>query len=133
MNLDQLIGRLRTDRAFMDCVTEWRTLPATEGRYEPLPDDMGPRLCDVLRARGIHRLYCHQAECFRLAQEGRDFVVVTPTASGKTLCYNLPVVSAILKNNDARALYLFPTKALSADQVSGLYDMIEALGVDIKT
>lgn len=117
----------------MDCVTEWRTLPATEGRYEPLPDDMDPRLCDVLRARGIHRLYCHQAECFRLAQEGRDFVVVTPTASGKTLCYNLPVVSAILKNNDARALYLFPTKALSADQVSGLYDMIEALGVDIKT
>ena len=133
MNLDQLIGRLRTDRAFMDCVTEWRTLPATEGRYEPLPDDMDPRLCDVLRARGIHRLYCHQAECFRLAQEGRDFVVVTPTASGKTLCYNLPVVSAILKNNDARALYLFPTKALSSDQVSGLYDMIEALGVDIKT
>ena len=133
MNLDQLIGRLRTDRAFMDCVTEWRTLPATEGRYEPLPDDMDPRLCDVLRARGIHRLYCHQAECFRLAQEGRDFVVVTPTASGKTLCYNLPVVSAILKNNDARALYLFPTKALSADQVSGLYDMIEALGVGIKT
>lgn len=133
MNLDQLIGRLRTDRAFMDCVTEWRTLPATEGRYEPLPDDMDPRLCDVLRARGIHRLYCHQAECFRLAQEGRDFVVVTPTASGKTLCYNLPVVSAILKSNDARALYLFPTKALSADQVSGLYDMIEALGVDIKT
>lgn len=133
MNLDQLIGRLRADRAFMDCVTEWRTLPATEGRYEPLPDDMDPRLCEVLRARGIHRLYCHQAECFRLAQEGRDFVVVTPTASGKTLCYNLPVVSAILKNNDARALYLFPTKALSADQVSGLYDMIEALGVDIKT
>lgn len=133
MNLDQLIGRLRADRAFMDCVTEWRTLPATEGRYEPLPDDMDPRLCDVLRARGIHRLYCHQAECFRLARQGRDFVVVTPTASGKTLCYNLPVVSAILKNNDARALYLFPTKALSADQVSGLYDMIEALGVDIKT
>ena len=133
MNLDQLIGRLRADRAFMDCVTEWRTLPATEGRYEPLPDDMDPRLCDVLRARGIHRLYCHQAECFRLARQGRDFVVVTPTASGKTLCYNLPVVSAILKSNDARALYLFPTKALSADQVSGLYDMIEALGVDIKT
>ena len=133
MNLDQLIGRLQADRAFMDCVTEWRTLPATEGRYAPLPDDMDPRLCDVLRARGIHRLYCHQAECFRLAQQGRDFVVVTPTASGKTLCYNLPVVSAILKNSDARALYLFPTKALSADQVSGLYDMIEALGVDIKT
>ena len=62
MNLDQLIGRLQADRAFMDCVTEWRTLPATEGRYAPLPDDMDPRLCDVLRARGIHRLYCHQAD-----------------------------------------------------------------------
>lgn len=133
MNIDQLIGRLKADRSFMDCVTEWRTLPASEGRYEPLPDEMDPRLREVLAARGIYRLYCHQAECFRLAREGRDFVVVTPTASGKTLCYNLPVVSAILENNDARALYLFPTKALSADQVSGLYDMIEALGVDIKT
>ena len=119
MNIDQLIGRLKADRSFMDCVTEWRTLPATKGRYEPLPDEMDPRLREVLAARGIHRLYCHQAECFRLAREGRDFVVVTPTASGKTLCYNLPVVSAILENNDARALYLFPTKALSADQVSG--------------
>ena len=58
---------------------------------------------------------------------------MTPTASGKTMCYNLPVLSAILKNEDARALYLFPTKALSADQVSELYDMIEEMGVDIKT
>ena len=90
MNIDQLIGRLKADRSFMDCVTEWRTLPASEGRYEPLLDEMDPRLREVLAARGIHRLYCHQAECFRLAREGRDFVVVTPTASGKTLCYNLP-------------------------------------------
>ena len=132
MNLDQLIPRLKADKTFMDCVTEWRTLPASEGRYVPLPDEMDPRLRQVLDARGIHRLYSHQAECFRLAREKRDFVVVTPTASGKTLCYNLPVVSSILENNDARALYLFPTKALSADQVSGLYDMIEALQVDIK-
>lgn len=132
MNIDQLIGRLQADRAFMDCVTEWRTLSATEGVYAPLPAEMDARLRDVLAARGIHRLYSHQAQCWQLAQQQRDFVVVTPTASGKTLCYNLPVVSAILQNNDARALYLFPTKALSADQVSGLYDMIEALGVDIK-
>lgn len=90
MNLDQLIGRLRTDRAFMDCVTEWRTLPATEGRYEPLPDDMGPRLCDVLRARGIHRLYCHQAECFRLAQEGRDFVWSPPPPAERPCATTCP-------------------------------------------
>ena len=86
----------------------------------------------MLRKRGIYRLYTHQAQSFELAQEKKDFVVVTPTASGKTLCYNLPVLSAILKNEDARALYLFPTKALSADQVSGLYDMIQALDMDIK-
>jgi len=132
MNLDQLIGRLKTDSSFMDCVTEWRTLPATEGSYSPLRDMMDERLKEVLRKRGIYRLYTHQAECYRLAAEKKDFVVVTPTASGKTLCYNLPVVSSILKNEEARALYLFPTKALSADQVSGLYEMIEALGVNIK-
>ncbi len=132
MNLDQLIGRLKADSSFMECVTEWRALPATDGCYAPLPEYMDPRLKDVLRARGIHRLYTHQAECYQLAQEKKDFVVVTPTASGKTLCYNLPVVSTILQNEDARALYLFPTKALSADQVSGLYEMIEALGVNIK-
>lgn len=133
MNLDQLIERLKTDRAFMDCVTEWRTLSATQGHYAPLPQDMDARLAQVLRERGIHRLYSHQAQCWQLARDGKDFVVVTPTASGKTLCYNLPVVASVLRNNNARALYLFPTKALSADQVSGLYDMIEALGVDIKT
>ena len=59
-------------------------------------------------------------------------MVVTPTASGKTMCYNLPILSAILENPDARAIYLFPTKALAADQVSDLYQFIEALGVDIK-
>ena len=118
MNLDQLIGRLRADQSFMDCVTEWRTLPATEGSYAPLPETMDDRIKDVLRARGIHRLYTHQAECYQLAQAKKDFVVVTPTASGKTLCYNLPVVSTILQNEDARALYLFPTKPYSPDNIS---------------
>lgn len=132
MNVDQLIDSLKNDRSFMGCVTHWRTLPATEGRYAPLPEEMDDRLKQILRQKGIHRLYCHQAECYRLSRQKKDYVVVTPTASGKTLCYNLPVVSAILQNPDARALYLFPTKALSADQVSGLYDIIQQLDVDIK-
>ena len=132
MNLDQLLGQLRQNPKFMSCVTHWRTLPATEGKYADFPESMDPRIQEVLRKRGIYRLYTHQAQSFELAQEKKDFVVVTPTASGKTLCYNLPVLSAILKNEDARALYLFPTKALSADQVSGLYDMIQALDMDIK-
>ncbi len=132
MNLDQLIGNLKQDKAFMNCVTEWRTLPATEGKYTNFPAQMDERIQRILRKRGIYRLYTHQAECYELASQGKDFVVVTPTASGKTMCYNLPVVSSILKDPDSRALYLFPTKALSADQVSGLYSMIEELGVDIK-
>ena len=98
MNLDQLIGRLKADSSFMECVTEWRTLPACDGHYVDLPQNMDARLQQILRSKGIHRLYSHQAECWDLAQQKRDFVVVTPTASGKTLCYNLPVVSTILQN-----------------------------------
>ncbi|MBE5777917.1 MAG: DEAD/DEAH box helicase [Clostridiales bacterium] len=132
MNLDQLLNSLRQNRSFMDCVTHWRTLPASDGSYADFPVSMDERIQKVLQKKGIFRLYTHQAESFRLAEEKKDFVVVTPTASGKTLCYNLPVLSAILKNPDARALYLFPTKALSADQVSGLYQMITDLDMDIK-
>ena len=132
MNIDQLIGRLKADPAFMENVTSWVTIPASEGKYADFPSSLDARIREVLIRRGIHRLYTHQAESYKASAEGRDFVVVTPTASGKTLCYNLPVLSAILKNPDARAMYLFPTKALSADQASELYELIEALGVDIK-
>ncbi len=74
----------------------------------------------MLAARGIGRPYIHQARAIGAAVAGKDFVVVTPTASGKTLCYNVPVLDAILKDDAARALYLFPTKALSSDQVAEL-------------
>ncbi|MDO4828035.1 MAG: DEAD/DEAH box helicase [Clostridia bacterium] len=116
----------------MENVTEWRVLPAREAKYAPFPDELDARIVQVLKARGIERLYTHQRQALDCALAGRDFVVVTPTASGKTLCYNLPVLNAILKDNAARALYLFPTKALSSDQVSELYSMVEALGADIK-
>ena len=87
----------------------------------------------MLRGRGYERLYTHQRQAYDAVGEGRDTVVVTPTASGKTLCYNLPVLDRILKDPDARALYLFPTKALAQDQLAELYAMIEALGADIGT
>lgn len=132
MNVDQLIQKLHNDPAFMENVTSWTTLPATEGKYTNFPPALDAKIREVLNKRGIHRLYTHQAESFQAASDGKDFVVVTPTASGKTMCYNLPVLSAILQNPDARALYLFPTKALSADQASELYELIEALGVDVK-
>ena len=133
MNLEQLIGRLKKTPSFMENVTHWETIPAKEASFAPFPAELDNRLPPVLAQRGVYKLYSHQREAFDLAATGKDICVVTPTASGKTMCYNLPVLNAILKNNDARALYLFPTKALSADQVSELYELIEAMDVDVKT
>ena len=104
----------------MENVTAWRTVPPRAAQYASWPEGIDPRLPAALARHGVHQLYTHQADCFTASQQGLDYVVVTPTASGKTLCYNLPVLAEILKNPDARALYLFPTKALSADQVSEL-------------
>ncbi len=133
MNVDQLADQLRRDEAFMENVVRWEELPARAAQYAPFPDTLDARLIPVLEKRGIHQLYTHQAHSIAATAAGKDVVVVTPTASGKTMCYNLPVLSAILQNQDARALYLFPTKALSADQVSELYELIEEMDVDIKT
>ena len=133
MNLAQLIDTLRADEQFMSCVTHWRTQEARPARYAPYPAHVDARIRAVLQKRGVEQLYTHQAQAVAWAQEGRDFVVVTPTASGKTMCYNIPVLSAILNNPDSRALYLFPTKALSADQVAELYELVTLLDVDIKT
>ena len=133
MNVDQLADQLRRDPMFMENVVRWEELPARPAQYAPFPEGLDPRLVPVLQRRGVHQLYSHQAHAVREVLAGHDVVVVTPTASGKTMCYNLPVLSAILNNEDARALYLFPTKALSADQVSELYELIEEMGVDIKT
>ncbi len=133
MNLSQLLDYLRQDEAFMQNVTCWRTLPKREAVFAPFPQGLDERVIPALQKHHITQLYSHQADAFSAIQEGRDVVIVTPTASGKTLCYNLPVLNEILKNPDARALYLFPTKALSADQVSELYELIELIGADIKT
>ena len=133
MNLPQLLEKLRASQGFMENVTAWRTVAPRAAQYAPWPEEIDPRLPAALARHGVQRLYTHQAVCFQEARAGRDYVVVTPTASGKTLCYNLPVLAEILKNPDARALYLFPTKALSADQVSELYELIEQLQADIKT
>ena len=133
MNVSQLADSLRSDPRFMENVTRWEVIPARPARTADFPPDMDPRLKKALAKRGIHALYTHQAQSLAATERGEDVTVVTPTASGKTMCYNLPVLSAILKNPDARALYLFPTKALSADQVSELYDMIGETGAEIKT
>jgi DEAD/DEAH box helicase domain-containing protein len=110
-----------------------RHYPAQAARYADFPPDLHPRLREVLQARGYERLYTHQREAYDVAAAGGDSVVVTPTASGKTLCYNLPVLDRVLRDPDARALYLFPTKALSQDQLAELHAFTDAIGQDIGT
>ncbi len=109
------------------------SIPAQPARLVEMLPDIQPALRDALRQLGITELYTHQAESWHKLRDGHDIVVVTPTASGKTLCYNLPVLDSIMKNNSARALYVFPTKALAQDQVSALHSLIQQTGRDIKT
>jgi DEAD/DEAH box helicase domain-containing protein len=114
-------------------LTALRRFPAQPAEFADFPDDLDPRLHGVLVARGFSRLYSHQRAAYDAARAGRHTVVVTPTASGKTLCYNLPVLDRVLKEPDTRALYLFPTKALAQDQLAELHGVVEALGADIGT
>ncbi|HWB18131.1 MAG TPA: DEAD/DEAH box helicase [Vicinamibacterales bacterium] len=105
-----------------------RKLEAVEAAYAPFPEAIDPRLRRALHARGIDQLYTHQAEAIAHALAGQNVVAVTPTASGKTLCYNLPVLQRILTDRSARALYLFPTKALAQDQLAELHQMAQLVG-----
>jgi len=110
-----------------------RHFPAQPAQVVDFPGELHPKLRETLLGRGYEGLYTHQREAFEHVRAGRDVVVVTPTASGKTLCYNLPVLDRILKDPDARALYLFPTKALAQDQLAELSAVVEAIGADIGT
>jgi DEAD/DEAH box helicase domain-containing protein len=114
-------------------LTALRHYPARPAQLADFPPELHRQLSDVLRGRGYEGLYTHQRAAYDAAAAGKSTVVVTPTASGKTLCYNLPVLDRILKEPDTRALYLFPTKALSQDQLAELYSVIEAIGADIGT
>jgi DEAD/DEAH box helicase domain-containing protein len=111
-------------------VTAVRRLPAVAPQFAPYPDGTDDRLIASLAARGIGQLYTHQAEAFTHVLAGRNVVTITPTASGKTLCYNAPVLNAILKDASTRALYLFPTKALAQDQLAELHTLSELVGRD---
>ena len=94
-------------------VTLDHVVPAREAVFAPLPADLRPELVSALAGRGVERLYSHQADAYAHVRAGRHLAVVTPTASGKTLCYNLPILQRLLERPSSRALYLFPTKALA--------------------
>ena len=133
MNIDQVVEQFLNDQGIAPNIAAYRQISAAEARYESYPEFVDQRLVSTLGGRGMSRLYSHQRAAIEAVQRGEDVVVVTPTASGKTLCYNVLVVNAVLADDTARALYLFPTKALSQDQVSELLGVVDALGVNIKT
>src|SRR5439155_22715295 len=109
-----LVARYREE----EVLTAVRQIPAREAKFRPMPAWVAGALAEAYQAKGIRELYSHQASTAELVRDGKNAVVVTPTASGKTLCYNLPILNAVLENPDSRALYLFPTKALAQDQLN---------------
>ena len=131
--MKEWLARMEKNRHFMENVRSLRRLPASEGRFSNFPDWIHPKLRLVLEKRGIRQLFSHQAEAIQLVRNGRPVVLVTPTASGKTLCYNLPVLQQILEAPETRALYIFPTKALAQDQMHEVHGLIDELRTDIKT
>jgi DEAD/DEAH box helicase domain-containing protein len=115
-----------------ESITAIKHISSREGQYEGYPEDIHPDLIKAFIEKGFSKLYSHQYKTWKILQQGKNTVIVTPTASGKTLCYNLPVLDTILKNPSARAIYLFPTKALAQDQRSELDETINLLGAEIR-
>ena len=109
-----------------------RHQPARAAEYVDIPESVQPKLREALIRRNMPKLYSHQAESFNLAQTGQNVVIVTPTASGKTLCYNLPVLDLLLRDPEARAIYLYPTKALAEDQLHEFQAAVDEIGGDLR-
>ncbi len=114
-----------------EAIVEHRVLPERPAQTTPCPPWLDKRLVRALHSRGIEKLYTHQAEALEALRAGSDIVVVTPTASGKSLCYDLPVLQAVAEDPAARALYLFPTKALSQDQLASFRELAAAAEMDV--
>src|SRR2546426_12256781 len=126
-------GLPRFDSAdFPGDITLDHVIPAATAEFAQLPTDLRPELVAALGRRGIERLYSHQAEAYDAVKRGRHLVVVTPTASGKTLCYNLPVLQRLLERPEKRALYVYPTKALAQDQLAELGALKSGLPIDLR-
>ncbi len=110
-----------------EIITAVRRFPAREAEFAEFPSWIQADLAAAYKAKGVRQPYSHQAAAAEAVHDGKNVVIVTPTASGKTLCYNMPVLNAILEDTDTRAIYLFPTKALAQDQLTELHDLNERL------
>ncbi|MDH4208721.1 MAG: DEAD/DEAH box helicase, partial [Anaerolineae bacterium] len=123
MKTTDFIHHLKDQRFYKGQIAHMERIPARKARYGRLKKPLPPLLQDALKGVGAEKLYTHQARAISAVREGHSVVVATSTASGKTLCYNLPVLEAILTDWRARALYLFPTKALAQDQLRSLREV----------
>ena len=131
--VEDVVSALRSRAPTKDCITAHLEVPPRPAQYDPFPEWVTPGLVNALARGGVDQLYRHQRLCVDATRRGEDVVVVTPTASGKTLCYNLPVLQKILESPESRAIYLFPTKALSQDQVAALQRTLDVLDVPVRT
>lgn len=133
LSIQEVVDHLKTHPAFRNNVIHYHRMAGKDAQYAPFPATLHPSIEKALRAKGIEQLYTHQQQAFDFAVNHQSFTAVTPTASGKSLCYHLPVLQSILENDASRALYLFPTKALAQDQLADLHGLIEASGEDIRS
>ena len=129
--ISELLNEWRYDEELKERIIHWHTIEGRDAKLVPFPLTLHSSLVKALHARGIQQLYTHQREAFDLANSGQSFTAVTPTASGKSYCYHLPVLQKILEDKNARAIYLFPTKALAQDQKNDLNNLIEQTGEEI--
>ncbi|AGK54659.1 DEAD/DEAH box helicase [Bacillus sp. 1NLA3E] len=130
-NLQEVIKLLKESKDFNENIKLWHTIEAKEAKTASLPDGLHPKLAKALEQRGINQLYTHQFSAYQSVTNNCSIVAVTPTASGKTLCYNLPVIQTLMNDRHARALYMFPTKALAQDQKSELNELIQEGDLDL--
>jgi DEAD/DEAH box helicase domain-containing protein len=126
-----VLARWQASGAVKRCFAAERQLPPAEAELAPLPSDLAPGLIRALAGRGIDELYSHQRQAVDAARAGRHVVVATPTASGKSLCFHLPVLDALASDPNATALYLYPTKALSRDQEWNLLELVKEAGLSM--
>lgn len=129
--VSELLNEWRFDEELQQNIVSTHTVDALPAHYADFPDALHPSIKKALEARGIKQLYTHQRQAFDFAQQGKHFTAITPTASGKSYCYHLPVLQQILQDKSSRAIYLFPTKALAQDQKSDLNELIELMDEDI--
>ena len=129
--INDILIEWKQDPVMRERIVHWHTIDEKEATLCDFPTDLHPSIQQALKERGINQLYSHQRQAYDTARSGHSFTAITPTASGKSLCYHLPVLQSIVEDPSSRALYLFPTKALAQDQKSDLNLLIEQMNQDI--